>query len=254
LQGGLSHIDTFDPKPDAPVDVRSSFRPVATAIEGLQFTDLCRRTADVADRLVVLRAVTHTEAAHERGTSNMLTGYRPSPAIHYPGFGAVVAHELGPRSDLPSYVCIPDARIPDLGTGYLSSAYGPFSVGGEPVERDFEVRDLTPPKGVADERLARRRRMLEELDGGYSTRAEAVVATEAFYGQAFRLVDSGAAREAFAIAEEPDRVREAYGRTRFGQRLLLARRLVAAGARCVVVTASGFDHHDEVARGLRARM
>jgi hypothetical protein len=142
LGGGLSHIDTFDPKPDAPVDVRGPFRSIPTKVDGERFTDLCGNLAKIADKLTVVRSVTHTEAAHERGAHNMLTGYRPSPAIVYPSFGSVVSHELGVRNDLPPYVCIPTVSQMDLGTGYLSSAFGAFSVGSEPASAGFSVKDL----------------------------------------------------------------------------------------------------------------
>ena len=168
LGGGLSHIDSFDPKPDMPVDTRGPFRSIATKLDDVRFSELCRNLAKVADKLTVIRSMTHTEAAHERGRHNMLTGYRPSPAIVYPSFGAVVSHELGVRNDLPPYVCVPNATNADLGTGYLSSAFGPFSVGGEPSRSGFEVKDLGPSAKLDEARKERRRRMLAELDTGFS--------------------------------------------------------------------------------------
>ena len=155
LGGGLSHIDTFDPKPDASVDVRGPFRSIPTKVDDQRFSELCRNLAKIADKLTVVRSLTHTEAAHERGAHNMLTGYRPSPAIVYPSFGAVVSHELGVRNDLPPYVCIPTARQADLGTGYLSSAFGAFSVGSEPSRSGFSVKDLGSSVKLSNERVAR---------------------------------------------------------------------------------------------------
>ncbi|MCB9879942.1 MAG: DUF1501 domain-containing protein [Planctomycetes bacterium] len=253
LGGGLSHLDTFDPKPDAPLDVRGPFRAIPTAIDGEQFTELCPALAKVADRLTVVRSVTHTEAAHERGSHNMLTGYRPSPAVAYPSFGAVVSHELGVRNDLPPYVCIPRVA-PDLGTGYLSSAYGPFSVGAEPVQKDFEVKDLGSSMPLDAARAERRRRLLGELDAGFAGEADGVTATQAFYQQAWKLIDSPTAQAAFRIDEEDGKLRDRYGRNDIGQRLLLARRLVAAGVRFVAVPYGGWDHHQDLANGLRGRM
>lgn len=254
LGGGLSHVDTFDPKPDAPIDVRGAFRPIPTKIPGEPFTELCRHTAGIADKLTIVRSVTHTEAAHERGSHNMLTGYRPSPAIVYPSFGAVVSHELGVRNDLPPYVCIPRAGGGDLGTGYLSSAYGPFSVGGEPSAKDFEVKDLGPSAALDEARAARRRRMLADLDEGFAGRADGIQATEAFYEQAWKLIESETARNAFRIEKEPDAVRDRYGRAAIGQRLLLARRLVEAGVRFVAIPLGGWDHHNGIAGALRSQM
>ena len=254
LGGGLSHIDTFDPKPDAPVDVRGPFRSIPTKVDDQRFSELCRDLAKIADKLTVVRSVTHTEAAHERGAHNMLTGYRPSPAIVYPSFGSVVSHELGVRNDLPPYVCIPAAGHADLGTGYLSSAFGAFSVGSEPSSSGFSVKDLSSSVKLDGARTARRRRMLEELDAGFAGSADGVRATRAFYEQAWRLIDSPKAQEAFQIEQEHKTVRDRYGRTVIGQRLLLARRLVAAGVRFVAVPFSGWDHHENLANGLRDMM
>lgn len=254
LGGGLSHIDTFDPKPDAPVDVRGPFRSIATKVDDQRFGELCRNLAKIADKLTVVRSVTHTEAAHERGAHNMLTGYRPSPAIVYPSFGSVVSHELGVRNNLPPYVCIPTARQVDLGTGYLSSAYGAFSVGGEPSRSGFSVKDLGSSVKLSEARVARRRRMLEELDAGFAGDADGVRATKAFYQQAWRLIDSPEAQKAFKIELENKKTRDRYGRGVIGQRLLLARRLVAAGVRFVAIPFGGWDNHENISTALRSRM
>lgn len=254
LGGGLSHLDTFDPKPDAAIDVRGPFRSIPTRIDGHRFGELCGKLAGIADKLTVVRSMTHTEAAHERGAHNMLTGYRPSPAIVYPSFGAVVSHELGVRNDLPPYVCVPNARQPDLGTGYLSSAFGPFSVGSEPSRDDFEVEDLGSSEALDEARSMRRRRLLEELDAGFAAGADGVRATQEFYRQAWKLIDSEAARDAFRIDTEDKKTRDRYGRTTIGQRLLLARRLAEGGVRFVAVPDGGWDHHDDISNGLRRRM
>lgn len=254
LGGGLSHIDTFDPKPDAPIDVRGPFRSIPTKVDDQRFSELCRQLAKVADKLTVVRSMTHTEAAHQRGAHNMLTGYRPSPAIVYPSFGSVVSHELGVRNDLPPYVCIPRAGQPDLGTGYLSSAYGAFSVGSEPASAGFSVKDLGSKRKMDADRINRRRRLLEELDAGFAAHADGVRATQAFYQQAWKLIDSPKAQEAFKIEKEDNKTRDRYGRTTIGQRLLLARRLVGAGVRFVAVPYGGWDHHNNISNALRRRM
>ena len=256
LRGGMSHIDTFDPKPDQPVEVRGPFGTVPAKIDGERFSSLLRRTARVADRLVVIRSMTHGEAAHERGVHNMLTGNKPSPAIAYPSMGAVVSHELGGRNDLPPYVCVPSAAGQFLGTGYLSSAFGPFSLGSEPSRGNYKVRDLTPSGSVDEQRIARRRRILLELDGSAEgmVGSSAVEATEAFYQQAWRMIESEPAQEAFRIDREPKKLRDRYGRTAMGQRLLLARRLAQAGVRYVTVLDGGYDHHRNISSGLRGRL
>ncbi len=256
LGGGLSHLDTFDPKPEAPVEVRGPFETVTSKLAGEPFATTLRNTAAVADRITVIRSMTHTEADHDRGTHTMLTGYQPSPAILYPSIGAVVAHELGVRNDLPPYICVPNAGSQFLGTGYLGAAHGPFSVGGNPAQDRFRVRDLAASQNVDEARRAHRRQMLHDLDAGFASLgdADAVQASEAFYRQAWALIDSPSARAAFDLAAEPDAMKDRYGRRGLGMSALLARRLVQAGARLVVVNAGGFDHHQQIARDLPPRM
>lgn len=256
LSGGLTHLDTFDPKPYAPVEVRGEFSTIKTRLDGEVFGSLMRRTAGIADRLCVIRSMTHSEAAHERGRHNMLTGQRPSPAVTFPSIGSVVAHEKGSRAHLPPYVGVPSANGEYMGTGYLSAAYAPFSLGGEPNRRGFSVRDLASPRGVDAGRRKRRRELLGELDGAFQERAkaDALRATDAFYEQAYALIESKQARGAFDLEKVPAALRNRYGRHNIGQRLLMARRLVEAGVRYVTVVDGGYDHHNNLANGLRGRM
>ncbi|MEQ8768374.1 MAG: DUF1501 domain-containing protein [Planctomycetota bacterium] len=255
LQGGLSHLDSFDFKPYAPIEVRGPFKPVPVGQTGEHFGQHLGRTAKVFQHLTVIRSMSHGEAAHERGTHNMLTGYRPSPAITYPSFGSVVSHEHGGRNNLPAYVSIPDAREEFLGTGYLSSAFAPFSVGGDPAGRNFRVRDLAAPEGVDGERLARRKRLVESIDMPFEAEAstDALEATDAFYEQAYRLIESEPARAAFDLSAEQDGVRNRYGGG-LGARLLLARRLVEGGVRYVTVRDGGWDHHQNLGRALPGKL
>src|SRR2546429_8887583 len=136
----MAHQESFDPKPFAPIEYRGEMKQVPTKIEGALFGETLAKTAQIADKLCVIRSMTHGEAAHERGTHNMFTGYRPSPAIQYPSIGSVVSHEVGPRKDLPPYVCVPSMSNPYAGRRYLSSAYGPFSLGADPAGRQFPLR------------------------------------------------------------------------------------------------------------------
>jgi uncharacterized protein (DUF1501 family) len=246
LDGGLSHLDSFDPKPDAPLEVRGPFGSLRSAI-GEPFGELVPQLAKVADKLVVVRSMTHTEADHDRGQHSVLTGYQPNPALAYPSLGAVVAQQLGGRNDLPPYVCIP-ASNRHLGTGYLSSSHAPFAVGGNPAARDFQVRDLTPPKDVDAARAERRRALQQRLDAGFAAMADAdaVRAIESYYRQAYALIESKSARAAFDLAAEPDATKDRYGRRPLGMGCLLARRLVAAGVRYVVVGRGGFDNHADL--------
>src|SRR5438477_6564615 len=128
LPGGISAQESFDPKPYAPIEYRGPLGTVKTRIPGEIFSEHLKQLADVADKITIIRSLTHGEAAHERGTHNMFTGYRPSPAIQYPSFGSVVSEEFGPRKNMPPYVCIPSLPNPFAGSGYLSSAYGPVSI------------------------------------------------------------------------------------------------------------------------------
>jgi len=254
LAGGLSHIDSWDPKPYAPVEYRGEYRTAKTKLTGEVFSEVLARSGQVADLITVIRSMTHSEAAHERGTHNMLTGYRPSPAVRYPSIGAVVSHELGIRNFLPAYVSIPNASNIYLGTGYLSSAHAPFTPGANPNSKGFRVRDLSPPSGVDRARVARRRKILEGLDPKQANEADAVEATRRFYEQAYALIESKPAREAFNLAAEKEALRNAYGRTTIGQGLLLARRLAGAGVRYLTVLDGGYDNHQRIFPTLRARL
>jgi len=252
LPGGMSAQETFDPKPYAPSEYRGPFGTVKTAIPGVAFGEMMQRTAKIADRLCVIRSLNHREAAHERGKHTMLTGYRPSPALQYPSMGSVVSHELGSRNNLPAYICVPRQHDEAAGSGYLSSAYGPFAVGGEPEKKDFSVRDLSLPKGVDGARFDRRRSLLDAVDAHFRSleSSDALDAMDSFYHEAYSLISSKEAREAFDIKAEPGKLRDRYGRNRTGQRLLLARRLVEGGARFVSLTAGGWDHHADIKGGI----
>jgi len=251
LDGGLSHIDSFDPKPEAPLEVRGPFGTVRSKLDGEPFGEHLARTAAVADKLVLLRAMTHSEADHERGQHSVLTGYPPSPALVHPGLGALVALQLGGQNNLPPYVCIPQASR-YLGNGFLSAAVAPFSVGGNPAAAGYKVRDLEPPKDLDPSRRQRRAELQELLNSGFAPGmgADAVTATEANFAHARALIESAAARSAFDLAAEPNAVQERYGKRQFGMSCLLAKRLVAAGCRYVVVGRGGFDHHSQLATGL----
>ena len=252
LAGGMSHVDTFDPKPYSPVEYRGDIGFADTNTKEV-FGASLSNLAKVADKLAVIRSVTHGEAAHERGTHNMLTGYKPSPALVYPCMGAVVSHEFGPRKDLPAYIAIPDAGNEFMGTGYLSSAYGAFSVGGDPVNKGFQVRDLALAGGVTPERMDARKGLLTAVDSHFRTmeKTDVLDAMDSYYQRAYALISSQNAREAFNVAAEPDDVKNKYGITGMGQRLLLARRLVEAGARFVTVVDGGYDMHVNVKAGMQ---
>jgi hypothetical protein len=256
LPGGLAAQESFDPKLYAPIEFRGPLGTVKTRLEGVHFSEHLRHTAQIADKLTVVRAMTHGEADHDRGTHNMFTGWRPSPALVYPSLGSIVAHELGSRHDLPPYVCIPNQPTTFAGTGYLGSAYGPFSLGGDPADGGFKVRDLTLPAGVDAQRFATRRELRALVDAHFSAleKSDALEGMDAFYQRAYAMISSEKARAAFDLKAEPDKLRDAYGRHTAGQRLLLARRLVEAGVRMVSTVYGGWDHHDNIRGGVSGQM
>jgi hypothetical protein len=229
---------------------------VKTKIDGEVFSETLAKTAQVADKLTVIRSMTHGEAAHERGTHNMFTGYRPSPALQYPSMGSVVSHEFGPRNNLPPYVCVPSMPNVYAGTGYLSSSFSPFSLGADPAAGGFRVQDLNLPGGIDDSRFATRRHVLEAVNEHFAKKekADGLAAMDTFYERAYSLLSSQKAREAFNIAAEPAPIRDEYGRNEAGQRMLMARRLVEAGVRFVALSYGSWDLHFNIAPNMRAQM
>ena len=148
--------------------------------------------------------MTHGEAAHERGTHNMFTGYRPSPALVFPSFGSVVSHEFGPRADLPPYVCIPSMPNIYAGTGYLSSSFGAFSLGDDPRAKVSRCATLQRPGDVDDARFGERRKMLDIVNDHFRKleKSDALDAVDTNYQRAYALISSQKAREAFDIGKE----------------------------------------------------
>jgi hypothetical protein len=256
LPGGMAHQESFDPKPYAPIEYRGEMGTVQTKLDGVLFNELLKQTAQVADKITVCRSMTHGEAAHERGTHNMFTGYRPSPAIQFPSMGSVVSHEYGPRQNLPPYICIPSQPTTYAGPGYLSSAFAPFSLGSDPAAANFTVQDLNLPGGVDEKRFGKRRDMLQAVNEYFASKekADGLVAMDTFYQRAYSLISSQKAREAFNINAEQPKLRDEYGRNEAGQRMLLARRLVAAGVRFVSLTYGGWDMHNQIKPGMQGQM
>jgi len=256
LPGGMAAQESFDPKMLAPIEYRGPLGTVKTKLDGVYFSEMMPKTAQIADKITVVRSMTHGEADHDRGTHNMFTGYRPSPAIQYPSLGSVVSHELGSRNDLPPYICVPNMPNTFAGTGYLGSAFGPFTLGSDPTNKEFKVRDLTLPSGIDEKRFADRREMRAAVDAHFSAleKSDALDGMDSFYQRAYAMISSEKARAAFSIKDEPDKLREDYGLHDAGQRMLLARRLVEAGVRFVSLTYGGWDHHDNIKNAVTAQM
>ena len=256
LPGGIAHQESFDPKPFAPIEYRGELGTIDTKIEGEKFCQTLPQTAQMADKITVIRSMTHGEAAHERGTHNMFTGYRPSPALQFPSMGSVVSHEYGPKNNLPPYVCVPSMPNVYAGTGYLSSAFSPFSLGSDPADGGFRVQDLNLPGGIDDSRFATRRNILDAVNDHFARKekSDGLAAMDTFYQRAYSLISSPQAREAFNINAEPAAIRDEYGRNAAGQRMLMARRLVGAGVRFVALQFGGWDMHTGVANGMKTQM
>jgi hypothetical protein len=256
LPGGMAAQESFDPKLFAPIEYRGPLGTVKTKLDGIHFSELMANTAKVADKICVVRSMTHGEADHDRGTHNMFTGYRPSPAIQYPSFGSIVSHELGSRNDLPPYVCVPTPPSTFAGTGYLGSAFGPFSLGADPSNKEFRVRDLTLPSGIDEKRFADRREMRAAVDAHFSAleKSDALDGMDSFYQRAYSMISSDKARAAFSLKDESEKLREEYGPNNGGQRMLLARRLVEAGVRFVSLSYGGWDHHDNIKNAMNNQM
>jgi len=169
LPGGIAHQESFDPKPYSPIEYRGEIGSLRTNT-GEVVSETLPQLAQMADKFAIIRSMTHGEAAHERGTHNMFTGYKPSPALVYPSMGSVISHEYGPRNNLPPYVCIPGQPNEFAASGYLSSSFGPFSLGADPAAGGFQVRDLNLPGDVNDQRFSRRRNALEAVNDYFAAK------------------------------------------------------------------------------------
>src|ERR1051325_3310368 len=256
LPGGMSHQESFDPKINAPIEYRVPLEAIKTKVEGVYFSENLKETAKIADKITVIRSMTHGEAAHERGTHNIFTGCRPSPALQYPSIGSVVSHELGSKNNMPPYVVVPSMTTPYAGTGYLGSAYGPFALGSDPAQSGFSVRDLTLPGGIDVKRFEERRGMRAIAEDHFSKleKSDALSGMDSFYERAYAMISSDKARAAFDMSKEPQKLRDEYGMNTAGQRMLLARRLVEAGVRFVSLSYGGWDHHDNIKRANERNM
>lgn len=234
--GGPSHIDTYDLKPDAPSDYRGPYKPIKTNVSGIEITELFPLQAKIADKFSLIRSVTHNKFDHQDGAQMFLTGRPPiviKPKPDHPDFIAVTAkmREASVRA-MPASVGLPPVEF--SGPGYLGPAYAPFVVQGDPENAQFSVPDLLldPSRRARIDRRERLRAAVDEMRRDLSE-SSAVAATDAVYHRAIDIVTSAETARAFDLTQEPDRLRERYGRNRWGQSLLLARRLVEAGVSVV---------------------
>ncbi|HWG44859.1 MAG TPA: DUF1501 domain-containing protein [Gemmataceae bacterium] len=258
LGGGLSHHDSFDPKPDAPPEIRGKYKPIDTCVSGLRITEMLPHMAKVMNRLTLVRSGAHNNDHHETATNWVLCGRFGSAFGDYPAMGAVVAHEMGFTGKLPPYVAIP--RNPsftwELGkSAFLGGRYESFKT-GDPNAADFKVQDVSPFETLTPKRAQRRQTLLQAVDG-LAKQVEGndqITTYDEFHQRAAAMILSSEARGAFSIEKEPDRLRDRYGRNTFGQSCLLARRLVEGGVRFITINNGGWDHHAKIWDGLGHRL
>jgi hypothetical protein len=264
MDGGPSHYETFDPKPGAPSEIRGQFKPIATKVPGVSFSEPMKRLASIADRLAIVRSIRHDQGNHGAGNHYMMTGAPPRIPVgcgafvsFHPSLGSVTAHERGAAGGLPPYFSMPSMSRSG-GPNFLGAGFAPFVVPDDPSAKTFRVRDVGPARGVAEGRSSERRELRARIDRlpRFSDKAagDPALALDTYYEQGYDLMSSAPAQRAFDIANEPDKVRDTYGRTPFGQRCLLARRLVEAGVPFVTLNQGGWDDHIGIFKGYDKRM
>lgn len=272
-QGGIAAQESWNPKPESPLEYRGPFGVAKTPIPGIVLSEKMVECAKIADRMCVVRSVMGGPPDHGLAMYHMISGRRPSPALKHPSVGAVVNHEFGPRNGLPGYIGIPgNGFLGNVGTGYLSPKYGSFSVGGDPAQgNNFQVRDLRLPVGVESTDFNTRRSLREIVNAEFANLeadAAPLETMDSFYQQAYDMISSPAVRDAFDLSQESDDLKTEYGLGRFlenghygqpygsqaGMRMMLARRLVEAGARFVSLTFGGWDDHTRIRENYEKQM
>jgi hypothetical protein len=266
LDGGPTHMDTYDLKPLAPAEYRGPFKPIKTNVPGVEISELMPRQAQVMDKLAILRSLYHTTGDHFAGAHWMLTGYHGSTAANldpmYPSAGSITAKVRGAnRPGLPAYVAVPIAAsvglVPGYNSGaYLGTAYNPFQTGGDPNQPNFSVRNLTLPGDMSISQLEDRRQLLASFDTMRRDldRSGTIETLDRFQREAYELISGPAARQAFDIGKEDPRLRDRYGRHNWGQSTLLARRLVEAGVTFVTVHMGGWDDHAAIEAAMKNKL
>ncbi len=245
MAGGPSHVDSWDPKPNAPVEIRGHFKAINSKADGIQVTEHLAKTASVMDKITLVRSMTSPTAVHEIGTHYMLTGFLPLPGFEVPSYGSVAAKLLGPRSALPPYISVQQPEEP-MNAGFLGAALNPYCPGGNPADGNYHGEGLDLPNGMTMQRLDRRRALRDVVDNAFRIQekgCDEAHAVDEFYDRAYTLLSSEKARAAFDLTKEKPAVRNMYGYNDFGQSMLLTRRLVEAGVRFVTVTMGGWDNH-----------
>jgi hypothetical protein len=251
LGGGPTHIDTFDPKPNAAVEIRGELKPISTNVTGIEISELFPKLATCADKFAILRGVSHSLAAHEFGSMYMNTGNRPIQSLEYPGFGAVVSKEMPAVDDLPSFVAIPSSP---QRPGFLGVQYAALATNGMPQpNKPFTVRGVSLRQGLTITDVERRRKLLQDLDTafrGYENDG-LIDGLDEFSQQAHSIITSDRSRTAFDVGKESPEIAARFGQHGFGLSCLLACRLVESGVRFVTVHYNGWDMHANIYQSLR---
>jgi hypothetical protein len=259
LEGGPPHQDMWDPKPDAPSEIRGPFNPIATKTPGVLFSEHCAKCATITDKFTVVRSHSHTDNGHMTGYYYVMTGHRPTfpdgehpipTNVHFPSLGSYIGKELGSNGKVPAYINMPHPMSAG-GPGFLGAEYAPFVIEADPSQPDFEVKDLGRVDGLTESRFELRQRLLAGLERE-RRRTGRAAAMSTYYSKAYSLISSPEARNAFDIQSEPIAIREKFGMTQIGQCALLGRRLVEAGCRFVGIDAPGWDVHFNCFPSLKA--
>jgi hypothetical protein len=262
LGGGMQQQESFDPKPEAPVEIRGQFGVTKTK-GGDLLSENFPRTAKVSDKLTVIRSMVGKIPDHGQATYHLFTGYTPTAVIDYPQMGSVISHELGKLTEMPPYVAIPAKGGFSGGTGFLSSTYGPFEIGADPGVANYKVRDFSIPDAVSKERFDRRqsaRQIIEKRIRQLESNPQLLETMDDFYKQAYALLTSPEAQAAFSLESETEETKLLYGSDVVGlkgpdnryhpkglaERLIVARRLVESGVRFVTVNYGAWDCHVDV--------
>ncbi len=264
MDGGPTHYETFDPKPDAPSEYRGEFKTAATRTPGVFLSEHMKKLAGIFDQFAVVRSIHHNQGNHGAGNHYMMTGAPPRIPVgcgafvsFHPSLGSVVAHEKPAPPGLPSYFTMPSMSRSG-GPNFLGAKYAPFVVDGDPNREGFRVRDVALPSGITTGRFADRSDLRSDVDRFQrfldKTAGDPAVALDEHYVQAAELMRSKQAQAAFELAREPSAIRDRYGRNGFGQRALLARRLVEAGVPFITLYDGGWDHHTKLFDSLKKRL
>lgn len=258
LGGGVAAQESWNPKPEAPLEYRGPFGVAKTPIPGIVLSETMPETAKIADKLTVVRSVVGKIPDHGQAMYHILRGYQMTPAIQHPTVGTVVNHEFPSRNALPGYITIGKASNE---TGYLGNEYGPFTTGGDPATGNFEVKDMVLPNGLSLEAFESRKRVREAINAQFrklETSSAPLDSMDAYYQQAYDMISSAEVRDAFDLSREPKELLDRYGTGQLGlqagRRMILARRLVEAGVRFVSLNYGAWDDHTQLKRNYELRM